>query len=141
MPSKGPLSLSLCLSRSFSACLASASARLVFSLCLASSSASAFLCSARPSAFLASSPPSAPYASLALPTALSIATSFPRGSVGLDTREGRDGYTRGSPRTHGTGFLDSLTHGLLRTPSVRTSPFPPSTHTWVNRATRRTVQE
>src|SRR5215218_10777498 len=51
------LSLGLCLAR--------------FSLCLASSAASALLCSARPSAFLASSPIIAPAASFILPLAFS----------------------------------------------------------------------
>jgi hypothetical protein len=66
LPSK-PLSLSSCFSRSFSACLAAAWACLVFSLCSASFSASAFLCRDRPYAFRSSSPVMAPAASFILP--------------------------------------------------------------------------
>src|SRR5215212_9520123 len=66
-----PVSLRRCRSSSLSSFLASASAWRVFSLCLASSAASALLCSARPSAFLASSPVIAPAASFILPLAFS----------------------------------------------------------------------
>src|SRR5215211_3131213 len=130
MPPKGPSSLSLCLSRSFSACLASASACLVFSLCLASASASALRCSARPSALRASSPVMAPKASLALPLALS--TCLPPFLVGsvrldtrrLDTRQDPDGYTLALREAPRKDFRKRHQSGVRDLPHARVRHFP-----------------
>jgi hypothetical protein len=117
-PPSSPLSLRRCLSRSLSACLASSSARLVFSFYVASSSAEAFLCCARPSALRSSLPIRAPAASFTLPLALSsISLLRPHFRERLllvrSARHVLDSDAPSGPRTLHLGEIHTQLLGLL----------------------------